>query len=59
MTVVPPKAGEATIYALGVAEATDPIVPGTLEFVASEPGRFPVRVDDGPPLGTVVVRPKA
>jgi len=60
VTVVPPRAGEATIDALGVAEATDPIVPGTLEFVASDPGRYPVQLDgSGPVLGTVVVRPKA
>ena len=60
ITVVPPRAGEATIDALGVSEETDPIVPGTLEFVASDPGRYPVQLDgSGPALGTIVVRPKA
>ena len=60
ITVVPPRAGEATIDALGVSEETDPIVPGTLEFVASDPGRYPVQLDgSGPALGAVVVQPKA
>jgi hypothetical protein len=60
ITVVPPRAGDATIDALGVSEETDPIVPGTLEFVASDPGRYPVQLDGaGPSLGTVVVAPEA
>ena len=59
VTVTPEQAGEATIDAVGVSAPADPEVPGTLEFFATEPGRYPVVLDDPATttIGTVVVRP--
>lgn len=46
----------ATVDALGVSAPTSSDVPGTLEFVASSPGRYPVALEDsGTSAGTIVV----
>jgi hypothetical protein len=50
----------ATIMAFGVSAVTSAQVPGTLEFVAAEPGRYPVELEDsGRVAGSVVVSPAA
>jgi hypothetical protein len=47
----------ATIMAIGVSAVTSTQVPATLEFVAAEPGRYPVELQSGGVAGTVVVSP--
>lgn len=49
---------EATIDEVGVVAPTSSEVPGVLEFVATEPGRYDVRLTDtDTSAGTVVVEP--
>jgi hypothetical protein len=56
LTVRTPEPDTATIRDIGVSASTSQDVPGTLEFVAAEPGRYPVLLEDsGKVAGTVVV----
>jgi hypothetical protein len=58
ITVTSPEPDEAVINALGLQTETDPEQPGLLEFVAEDPGRYPVALlDTGKVVGTVVVEP--
>src|SRR4051794_11615177 len=60
LTIAAPSAGDAAIDSLGVSAPADPIVPGTLEFVAEDVGRFPVTAGEPPSqVGMVVVEPAA
>jgi hypothetical protein len=55
VTVRTAAVDDATIEAFGVSAATSAEVPGTLDFVATAPGRYPVLLDSGESAGTVVV----
>jgi hypothetical protein len=51
-----PQPDTATITAVGASAITSPDLPGTLEFVATDPGRYPVLLEDsGGTAGTVVI----
>jgi FtsP/CotA-like multicopper oxidase with cupredoxin domain len=51
---------DASIPALGVTAPTSSDVPGMLEFVATEPGRYVVQLDDsGKTAGTIEIAPAA
>jgi hypothetical protein len=56
ISVRPKVADDAVIDELGVRAEASPQVPGILEFIPTEPGRFPVLLDaSGERMGTVVV----
>jgi hypothetical protein len=57
LSVTTPQPSEVTIDALGVSASASRQVPGEVEFVASDPGRYPVLADGGASLGEVVVVP--
>jgi hypothetical protein len=51
-----PQPDTATITAVGASAITSPDLPGTLQFVATDPGRYPVLLEDsGGTAGTVVI----
>jgi hypothetical protein len=51
-----PTPDTATIAAIGVSAVTSQELPGTLEFVATDPGHYPVLLEDsGGVAGTIVV----
>ena len=55
LTVTTASVDDATIDAMGLTVPTSASVPGTLDFVATAPGRYPVVLDSGAIAGTVVV----
>jgi hypothetical protein len=57
LSVRTPEPTEVTIDALGVSAPASREVPGDVEFVASDPGRYPVLADGEASLGEVVVVP--
>lgn len=57
LSVTTPQPSEVTIDALGLSASASREVPGEVEFVASDPGRYPVLADGGASLGEVVVVP--
>ena len=58
LTVTAAQPDEAQIFALGLQAPVDADVPATFEFVADQPGTFPVTLRDaGTKAGTLVVRP--
>jgi hypothetical protein len=60
ISVRPRVADSAVIEELGVSTDASPQVPGVLEFVPTQPGRFPVILDGTRErLGTLVVSARA
>jgi hypothetical protein len=55
LTVATQQPTDVTIDALGVSGSASREVPAQLDFVASDPGRYPVLSLDGAALGSVVV----
>ena len=58
VSVRTPTVDEATVQALGISASTSATVPGTLDFVATAAGRYPVLLDSGEPAGTIVIAPR-
>jgi hypothetical protein len=50
---------DATVAALGLTAPTSAAVPGTLDFVATAAGRYPVLLDSGESAGTIVIAPRS
>ncbi|HEY4098186.1 MAG TPA: hypothetical protein VGM33_21865 [Baekduia sp.] len=49
---------DATVQALGITVPTSAAVPGTLDFVATAAGRYPVLLDSGESAGTIEIVPR-
>jgi hypothetical protein len=60
LTVTADHPDEVQIFDLGLQAPVDADLPGVLQFVADEPGRFAVTLrDSGQRVGVLVVRPAA
>jgi hypothetical protein len=59
LTITTEEPTDLSIDALGLSASASPQVPAVLEFVASDEGRYPVRVEQtGAELGVLVVGPR-